>query len=95
MFSSFIFSFSFFIFSNIHFLVAIFISFKNANIVFISFSVYSNLLRLNSIFVLVLGLNFVYKTVFLSIFCSALYYLHLIKICSDVFFLFLHLVYAV
>ena len=85
MFSSFILLFSPSVFSNIHFLVAIFDSFKNANVAFISFSVHSSLLRLSSILASVLNLNFVYSTVFLSIFCSALYYLHLIKICFSVY----------
>ena len=84
MFSHFTFSFSVSSFSKIHFLVAIFVSFRNANVIFISFSVHKSLLRLSSEFASVSGFAFCLSTVFLSFFCSAFF-----------LFLFLHLVYAV
>ena len=75
MFSHSTFSFSVSSFPKIHFLVAIFISFRNANMAFISFSVHKSLLRLSSEFASVSGFVFYLSIVFLSFFCSALYYL--------------------
>ena len=78
-------SFSVSSFSKIYFLVAIFVSFKNANVTFIPFSVHKSLLRLSSEFTSVSDFAFCLNTVFLSFFCSALYCLQLIKICSDIY----------
>ena len=72
-------------FSKIHFLVAIFVSFRNADVVFIPSPVHKSLLRLSSEFASVLGFAFCLSTVFFSFFCSALYYLQLIKICFSVY----------
>ena len=72
MFSYFTFLFSVSSFPKIHFLVAIFVSFRNANVVFIPFSVHKSLLRLSSEFASVLSFAFCLSTVFLSFFCNLL-----------------------
>ena len=55
-------------FPKIHFLVALFVSFRNANVAFIPSSVYKSLLRLSSEFASVSGFAFCLNTVFLKLF---------------------------